>query len=74
MAVSVRRRRARATGGAKGRRQVVRAGVLYGRVQLTVRSGRGLGTDEDLLTELVCTRTNEEILAVKSAYWRERSG
>ena len=29
----------------------------------------GLGTDEDLLTELVCTRTNEEILAVKSAYY-----
>lgn len=32
------------------------------------RSMRGLGTDEDSLIEIMCTRTNTEILHIKEAY------
>eukprot|EP01043_Picozoa_sp_COSAG02_P117498 COSAG02_NODE_54022_length_298_cov_0.959799_1_plen_99_part_11 len=29
---------------------------------------RGIGTDDDLLIELVCTRTNGELIAARKAY------
>jgi len=35
------------------------------------RAVKGMGTDEDLLIEIFCTRNNAEIAAIKAAYQRQ---
>lgn len=56
----------------RGRLEDIMVGLLYPMHEYLARELRraiaGLGTDEDCLVEILCTRSNSDINAIKASY------